>query len=170
MDPCRFPPIAGSCRASIPRVRCSPCSRRSADPRTRPGGSMRRRLPSNLIGERDDERQRFLAHARDRTRAHRPGAVPEREPRVSRRPHGDYRFEGEDGPLDFAGLFGDKETLAICSYMFGPERARPCPMCTNTLGAWEGNAADIGQKISLAVVARSPIERLIAWKRERGWR
>ena len=54
--------------------------------------------------------------------------------------------------------------------MFGPERTRPCPMCTNLLGAWEGNAADIGQKISLAVVARSPIERLIAWKQERGWR
>jgi predicted dithiol-disulfide oxidoreductase (DUF899 family) len=49
---------------------------------------------------------------------------------------GDYCFEGEDGSTDFAGLFGDKETLAIYSYMFGPERARPCPMCTNTLGAW----------------------------------
>jgi predicted dithiol-disulfide oxidoreductase (DUF899 family) len=83
---------------------------------------------------------------------------------------GDYRFQGEDGPTDFAGLFGDKQTLAIYSYMFGPERERPCPMCTNTLGAWEGNAADIGQRISLAVVARSPIERLIAWKKERGWR
>src|SRR6202041_2143686 len=81
---------------------------------------------------------------------------------------GDYRFEGEDGPSDFAELFGDKQTLAVYSYMFGPERARPCPMCTNLLGAWEGNAADIGQRISLAVVARSPIERLIAWKRERG--
>jgi predicted dithiol-disulfide oxidoreductase (DUF899 family) len=43
-------------------------------------------------------------------------------------------------------------------------------MCTNTLGAWEGNAADIGQRIALAVVARSPVERLTAWKRERGWR
>ena len=75
---------------------------------------------------------------------------------------GDYRFEGENGPTDFAGLFGDKETLVVYSYMFGPERARPCPMCTNTLGAWEGNAADIGQRVSLAVVARSPIERLIA--------
>ena len=83
---------------------------------------------------------------------------------------GDYRFQGEDGPTDFAGLFGDKQTLAIYCYMFGPERAHPCPMCTNTLGAWEGNAADIGQRISLAVVARSPIERLIAWKKERGWR
>ena len=54
--------------------------------------------------------------------------------------------------------------------MFGPQCIRPCPMCTNLLGAWEGNAADIGQRVSLAVVARSPIERLIAWKRERGWK
>jgi predicted dithiol-disulfide oxidoreductase (DUF899 family) len=41
-------------------------------------------------------------------------------------------------------------------------------MCTNTLGAWEGNAADIGHRVSLVVVARSPVARLIAWKRERG--
>jgi predicted dithiol-disulfide oxidoreductase (DUF899 family) len=83
---------------------------------------------------------------------------------------GDYRFEGEGGPVDFGGLFGDKQTLAIYSYMFGPERSRPCPMCTNALGAWEGNARDIDQRIALAVVARSPIERLVEWKRERGWR
>src|SRR6478752_1282472 len=74
----------------------------------------------------------------------------------------DYAFEGESGPVSFAGLFGDKDTLVVYSYMFGPQRERPCPMCTNLLGAWEGNAADIGQRVSLAVVARSPIERLIA--------
>lgn len=83
---------------------------------------------------------------------------------------GDYRFEGEEGPVDFAGLFKDKPTLVAYSYMFGPERERPCPMCTNLLGAWEGNAADIGQQASLVVIARSPIERLVAWKRERGWK
>ncbi len=83
--------------------------------------------------------------------------------------NGDYRFETEEGPTDLAGLFGDRQTLAIYSYMFGPQRQRPCPMCTNLLDAWEGNAADIEQKISLVVVARSPIERLIDWKRERGW-
>ena len=32
---------------------------------------------------------------------------------------GDYRFEGEKGVVDFAGLFEGKETLAIYSYMFG---------------------------------------------------
>ena len=82
---------------------------------------------------------------------------------------GDYRFQGENGPASFAGLFGDKQTLVVYSYMFGPQRERPCPMCTNLLGGLDGNAADIGQRIALAVVARSPIERLIACKRERGW-
>ena len=75
---------------------------------------------------------------------------------------GDYRFAGEDGSTDFAGLFGDKPTLAAYSYKFGPERQRPCPMCTNLLCAWEGNAAEIGQRHSLVVIARSPIARLIA--------
>src|ERR1700686_5495486 len=43
-------------------------------------------------------------------------------------------------------------------------------MCTNLLGAWEGNAADIGQSVSPVVVARSPTKRLIAWNREPGWK
>jgi predicted dithiol-disulfide oxidoreductase (DUF899 family) len=83
---------------------------------------------------------------------------------------GDYRFQGENGPATFADLFGDKQTLAIYSYMFGPQRERPCPMCTNLLDAWDGNADDLDQKISLVVVARSPIEKLAAWKTERGWK
>jgi len=83
---------------------------------------------------------------------------------------GDYRFQGERGPVSFADLFGDKQSLAVYSFMFGPQRERPCPMCTNLLGALEGNAADIGQRMALAVVARSPIERLVAWKKERGWK
>jgi len=83
---------------------------------------------------------------------------------------GDYRFDGKDGPLDFADLFCDKQTLVVYSYMFGPQRERPCPMCTSLLSAWEGEARDIGQRVALAVVARSPIERLTKFAKERGWR
>jgi predicted dithiol-disulfide oxidoreductase (DUF899 family) len=83
---------------------------------------------------------------------------------------GDYRFDTEEGPSDLAGLFGDKQTLVVYNYMFGPERKRPCPMCTNLLDAWDGNADDLAQRVSLVVVARSPLERLAAVKRERGWK
>jgi predicted dithiol-disulfide oxidoreductase (DUF899 family) len=83
---------------------------------------------------------------------------------------GDYRFEGEHGACGFAELFEGKDALVLYSYMFGPERKRPCPMCTNLLDGFEGNAADIQQRVALAVVARSPLERLLAWKRERGWK
>jgi predicted dithiol-disulfide oxidoreductase (DUF899 family) len=82
---------------------------------------------------------------------------------------GDYRFQGETGPSDFAGLFGDKETLGVYSFMYGPQRERPCPMCTALLGPLDGNARDLDQKMSLVVVARSPIERMVAFKQERGW-
>jgi len=83
---------------------------------------------------------------------------------------GDYRFEGEGGPVDFAGLFGDKAALVVYSWMFGPQRAAPCPMCTSLLSAWAGEARDVGQRVALAVVARSPIARLLAFKQQRGWR
>jgi len=84
--------------------------------------------------------------------------------------NGDYRFEGEEGPLDFASLFGDKQTLVIYSYMFGPQRERPCPMCTTLLDAWNGEAKPIGERVSLVAVARSPIAKLLAFKKERGWK
>src|SRR6202158_3434178 len=80
-----------------------------------------------------------------------------------------YAFAGENGPASFAELFGDKDTLVVYNYMYGPQREWPCPMCTSLLSAWDGEVPDIQQRVALAVVARSPIERLLALKRERGW-
>lgn len=82
----------------------------------------------------------------------------------------DYRFDGEDGSVGFADLFGGHETLVAYSYMFGPQRRRPCPMCTSLMSAWDGEARDVEQRVAFAMIARSPIERLIAFKKERGWR
>jgi predicted dithiol-disulfide oxidoreductase (DUF899 family) len=80
-----------------------------------------------------------------------------------------YMFEGERGPASFADLFGNKPTLVVYSYMFGPQREKPCPMCTSFMSTWEAKLPDVEQRIAFVFVARSPITRLIAAKRERGW-
>jgi predicted dithiol-disulfide oxidoreductase (DUF899 family) len=81
-----------------------------------------------------------------------------------------YEFIGESGKATLPQLFGDKQTLVIYSYMFGPQREKPCPMCTSFMSTWEAKLADVEQRIAFVFVARSPIERLIAAKKARGWK
>jgi predicted dithiol-disulfide oxidoreductase (DUF899 family) len=106
------------------------------------------------------ELRRHIEHVAAMRRALPPGAPVA----------GDYRFMTENGEVDFAGLFGDKQTLVIYTFMYGPQRERPCPMCTAAMGPFDAVAEDIGQNVALVAVARSPIEKLLAWKQERGWR
>lgn len=118
-----------------------------------------RRARDALLGE-EIELRRHIERVAEQRRALPPGGEVT----------GAYRFVGEHGSVDFAGLFGDRQTLVVYSYMFGPQRERPCPMCTSLLSAWDGETRDVDQRVALAVVARSPIERLVAFKNERGWR
>ena len=83
----------------------------------------------------------------------------------------DYRFVAEGGgEVTFRQLFGDHDTLVVYSYMFGPQRAAPCPMCTSLMGALDHKIADLRQRVSIAFTARSPIDRLVDAKAQRGWR
>ena len=82
----------------------------------------------------------------------------------------DYRFKDEDGKtVSLAGLFGGHDTLVTYFWMYGPERERPCPMCTSFLGSLDIPVRDISQRIAIAVIGRSPVERQLAFARERGW-
>ena len=62
-----------------------------------------------------------------------------------------------------------KDTLAIYSFMYGPKMKAACPLCTSIIDALNGTAIHAGQRISLAVAAKSPLERIRAFARERGW-
>ena len=82
-----------------------------------------------------------------------------------------YRFKDANGAeIGLLDLFGKHDTLVTYFWMFGPQRERPCPMCTNWLGAVNGNAADIKQRVAFKVLGRSPVPRQIAFAQERGWR
>jgi len=83
----------------------------------------------------------------------------------------EYRFKDEQGfEVGLVDLFGDKDVLVTYFWMYGPERERPCPMCTNWIGAVDGNAADIKQRVAYKILSRSPVERQFAFAQERGWR
>jgi predicted dithiol-disulfide oxidoreductase (DUF899 family) len=125
-----------------------------------PNESAEYRAARNALLAEEIEVRRGIERVAELRRALPPGAEVAQS----------FQFEGENGPVSLADLFGDKQTLFLYSYMFGPQRARPCPMCTSQLAALDGEARDIEQNIAMAVVARSPIERLLATKRERGWR
>ena len=112
-----------------------------------------------LLAKEIDLRRR-LAEVAEIRRALPPGPIIEK----------DYRFVDANGSeVDLVSLFGEHDTLVTYFWMYGPQRARPCPMCTNLLGPLDGNAADIKQRAALKVFGRSPVERQLAFAQERGW-
>ena len=91
------------------------------------------------------------------------GAVPE-----------DYVFEriGANGmpePIALSALFADKPSLILYSFMYGPDRDTPCPGCTHMLDSLDGVVRHAPARTAVWIVAKSPIARLIALARDRGW-
>ena len=106
------------------------------------------------------ELRRHLSRVAEQRRALPPGPVIEQ----------DYRFIDANGAeVGLLDLFGAHDTLVTYFWMYGPQRERPCPMCTNLLGPINANAVDIKQRTALKVLGRSPVNRQIAFAHERGW-
>lgn len=108
-------------------------------------------------------RRQIEAVAAQRRAPPRGGAIPE-----------DYVFERTGAHqrterVRLSDLFGDQRAIILYSFMFGPERATPCPGCTHLLDAIDGAARHVGQRAPLFIVAKSPMARLEAWARERRW-
>ncbi len=81
----------------------------------------------------------------------------------------DFELVSESGPIGLSSLFGDNDTLMVYGMMYGPQRKAPCPMCTSFLTAWNGIAVNLRERVAIAVTARSPIERLVEYKKQRGF-
>ena len=124
-----------------------------------PNESSEYREARNALLSEEIELRRHIERVSALRRALPPGGeIPE-----------DYAFESLNGAVRLSQLFGDKDTLVLYSMMFGPQRERACPMCTAMLTSWEGTAGNLRERVALAVTARSPIERLLDFKKERGW-
>ena len=124
-----------------------------------PNESAQYRAARNELLVEEIELRRRLEQVASRRRALPPGGeLPQ-----------DFEFASEEGRIRFSSLFGDKHTLMVYSMMYGPQREKPCPMCTSFLTSWNGTARNLRERVAIAVTARSPIERLIGYKNDRGF-
>jgi predicted dithiol-disulfide oxidoreductase (DUF899 family) len=86
----------------------------------------------------------------------------------------DYVFQwASDGkvgkPVKFSELFGDKNTLLLYSWMFGPSWDKPCPSCTSLMDGFDRTWYSVAQDAAFAAVAKARPEQIDAWAKERGW-
>src|SRR5580698_6318102 len=123
-----------------------------------PGESPAYRLARNALLIEEIELRRHLERVAAQRRALPAGGIVPQ----------DFSFDSATGPIRFSQLFGEHDTLMVYSMMYGPQRAAPCPSCTSFLSAWNGVAVNLRERVAIAVTARSPIERLIEYKRQRG--
>jgi predicted dithiol-disulfide oxidoreductase (DUF899 family) len=88
----------------------------------------------------------------------------------------DYVFEtraadGRDQSVRLSELFADgHDSLLVYGFMFGPAMDHACPLCTSFLDSLDGAIPHLQQRMSVAVSARSPIERISSFAAGRGWR
>jgi predicted dithiol-disulfide oxidoreductase (DUF899 family) len=152
---------------------------------TFPGESADYRAARNELLTKEIELRRQMEAVAEARRALPPGGE------VSE----DYVFQGEGPggkPMDvrLSELFAPgRDSLAIYSFMFprdpeddapGPVRETetaklplaegPCPSCVSLLDQLDGMAEHASQAMNFVVVAKTPLDRLLTWKRERGWR
>ena len=126
------------------------------------------RLPNESVDYRK-ARQALLAEEIELRRHIERVAAQRRELPAGGEIPRDFEFVGESGPVRISTLFGDKNTLLLYSMMFGPQREKPCPVCTSFLTSWNGTAINLRERVALAVTARSPIARIIEFSRQRGF-
>ncbi|WP_035359876.1 DUF899 family protein [Edaphobacter aggregans] len=151
---------------------------------TFPNESLEYRAARNRLLEEEIElRRRMEAVAGARRALPLGGLIPE-----------DYLFDtiapdGTPTKVKFSELFAPgKNTLVVYHFMFprhpldsrpGPKvgttaelrlQDGPCPSCTALLDQLDGAVPHVEQRVNFVVVAKSSIDRVIAFARDRGWK
>jgi len=149
-----------------------------------PGESSEYRAARNRLLDHEIELRRAMEAVAEARRAMPLGGVAPK----------DYVFQaagpyGEPTQVRLSELFAPgKKSLLIYSMMFpraadddtpGPTSGQtallpvaegPCPSCTALLDQLNGAAEHASQHVNLAVAAKAPLERILTFAVERGWR
>ena len=115
-------------------------------------------------------RRRLLAEEKELTRK-RDALNAERRRLPMVRVDKEYVFEGPQGKLTLAELFGDRRQLIVHHVMFGPDWDAACPSCTEfTSELNDALIARLGARdTSFVMACRAPLAKIEAYRAGRGW-
>lgn len=66
-------------------------------------------------------------------------------------------------------LFGDKPTLLLYNFMYGPNWDKPCLSCTSLMDGFDRSAYQVSQDAAFCGIAKAPAEKINEWAESRGW-
>lgn len=86
----------------------------------------------------------------------------------------DYVFQwANDGKVGksvkFSKLFGDKNTLLLYSFMYGPNWDKPCPSCTSLVDGFDRTWYQVTRDAAFVAIAKASAAKINAWAKQRGW-
>ncbi len=83
----------------------------------------------------------------------------------------EYRFDGRDGQVSLAGLFGDSRQLIVQHVMFGPDWDAACPGCTAAIDELsDGILTHLRSRdTTFVLVSRAPLDKLEKYGAAKGW-
>ncbi len=82
-----------------------------------------------------------------------------------------YTFEGPNGRVNLADVFGRRSQLVIYHFMMGPGWVEGCKSCSYLADHFDGMTIHLAHRdTTLAVVSRAPLAEIDVFKRRMGWR
>ena len=82
----------------------------------------------------------------------------------------DYEFEGENGTVSLADLFGDCSQLIIYHFMYHPDWDEGCKSCSFWADQYDAAIPHLrARDVALACVSRGPLDKLLAYRARMGW-
>jgi predicted dithiol-disulfide oxidoreductase (DUF899 family) len=82
-----------------------------------------------------------------------------------------YVFDGPNGKVTLADLFGGKSQLIIYHFMLGPDWEAGCPSCSLLADHFDGALVHLAQRdVAFVAVSRAPLAQIEKFKQRMGWR
>ena len=115
-------------------------------------------------------RKRLLVTEKEHTRS-RDALNAERRRLPMVRIDKEYVFEGPEGKVTLAGLFGDSRQLIVQHVMFDPDWDAACPGCTASIDEVADGMLDHvrSRATTFVLVSRAPLAKLQKYQATKGW-